>query len=408
MRRASYQRGCLRRLTRKNGTVVWEYRWRELDTDGTVRRRSVVIGDNKQYPNESEAQGAVDRWRLTINQSSGSPALYHISFENLVNHYREHELPDVFLGEKPVAPTDGHKSYATQYAYQNYLKHWILPRWKQHRVDQIKAVQVESWLKNLCSRKGIQLANGTRAKIRNVMSAIYSHAIRWEWIDKNPITSVRQSAKRRNSPDFLDVEEPVALLNVLSEPLRTAVELDAFTGLRRGELIGLQWQDVDFEKLLIHIRRSIVLIVEGPPKTEASRKDVPLDAALAESLLGLRGSSSYRGPTDWVFASQRMKGRQPLWPESLWRRYGKPAVQKAGISKRVGWHTFRHSYTTLLKNNGEDIKVVQELLRHANARVTMDVYAQAMMPAKRAAQSKLVRMVLRLGEQGTPATAVNL
>src|SRR5215469_12928161 len=310
MRRASYQRGCLRRLTRKNGTVVWEYRWRELDTDGTVRRRSVVIGDNKQYPNESEAQGAVDRWRLTINQSSGSPALYHISFENLVNHYREHELPDVFLGEKPVAPTDGHKSYATQYAYQNYLKHWILPRWKQHRVDQIKAVQVESWLKNLCSRKGIQLANGTRAKIRNVMSAIYSHAIRWEWIDKNPITSVRQSAKRRNSPDFLDVEEPVALLNVLSEPLRTAVELDAFTGLRRGELIGLQWQDVDFEKLVIHVRRSIVLMVEGPPKTEASRKDVPLDAALAESLLGLRGSSPYRGPTDWVFASQRMKGRQ--------------------------------------------------------------------------------------------------
>ena len=58
-------------------------------------------------------------------------------------------------------------------------------------------------------------------------------------------------------------------------------------------------------------------------------------------------------------------------------------------------------------NNGEDIKVVQELLRHANARVTMDVYAQAMMPAKRAAQRKLVRMVLRNGEQRTPATAVN-
>ena len=73
----------------------------------------------------------------------------------------------------------------------------------------------------------------------------------------------------------------------------------------------------------------------------------------------------------------------------LWRRYGKPAVHKAGISKRVGWHTFRHSYTTLLKNNGEDIKVVQELLRHANARVTMDVYAQAMMPAKRAGRANL-------------------
>lgn len=86
------------------------------------------------------------------------------------------------------------------------------------------------------------------------------------------------------------------------------------------------------------------------------------------------------------------------------REAGRP---QSRISKRVGWHTFRHSYTTLLKNNGEDIKVVQELLRHANARITMDVYAQAMMPAKRAAQTKLVRMVLRNAEQGTPASSGN-
>lgn len=79
-------------------TVVWEHRWRELDTDGTMRRRSVVIGDLKQYPTESLAQRAVDRLRLTINQSSGSPALRQISFETLVNHYLEHELPDMFLG----------------------------------------------------------------------------------------------------------------------------------------------------------------------------------------------------------------------------------------------------------------------------------------------------------------------
>jgi integrase len=130
MRRATYQRGCLRRLTRKNGTVVWEYRWRELDTDGTVTRRSVVIGDIKQYPTESQAQRAVDCLRLTINQSSGSPGLRQISFETLVHHYRENELPDVFLGRKPVAPIEENKSYATQYAYENYLQHWILPRWK--------------------------------------------------------------------------------------------------------------------------------------------------------------------------------------------------------------------------------------------------------------------------------------
>jgi integrase len=89
-----------------------------------------------------------------------------------------------------------------------------------------------------------------------------------------------------------------------------------------------------------------------------------------------------------------MKGKQPWWPETLWRRYGKPAVARAEISKRVGFHTFRHTYTTLLTQNNEDVKVVQELLRHANSRITLDLYAQAGMPEKRLAQSKVVKMVL--------------
>jgi len=183
-----------------------------------------------------------------------------------------------------------------------------------------------------------------------------------------------------------------------AQPLRTAAELDAFTGLRRGELIGLRWEDVDFENLVIHVRRSVVMMVQGAPKTEASAKDVPLDAALAESLLKLRLVGPYNRETDWVFASPTMKGKQPLWPETLWRRYGRPAVKAAKIEKRVGFHTFRHTYTTLLTQNSEEVKVVQELLRHANSRITLDLYAQAGMPNKRLAQSKLVRMVLNKGE----------
>jgi len=108
----------------------------------------------------------------------------------------------------------------------------------------------------------------------------------------------------------------MALLKELPEPLRTAAELDAFTGLRRGERIGLQWEDVDFENLVIHVRRSVVMMVQGAPKTEASAKDVPLDAALAESLLKLRLVGPYNRETDWVFASPTMKGKQPLWPEN--------------------------------------------------------------------------------------------
>jgi integrase len=136
------------------------------------------------------------------------------------------------------------------------------------------------------------------------------------------------------------------------------------------------------------------MMVEGPPKTEASAKDMPLDPALAESLKRFRYSSTYNKPTDWVFASPGMKGKQPWWPETVWRRYGKPAVAKAEISKRVGFRTFRHTYTTLLTQNNEDVKVVPELLRHANSRITLDLYAQAGMPEKRLAQSKVVKMVL--------------
>jgi integrase len=62
--------------------------------------------------------------------------------------------------------------------------------------------------------------------------------------------------------------------------------------------------------------------------------------------------------------------------------------------KNIGWHTFRHSFGTLLKANGEDVKTVQELLRHANSKITLDVYTQAVNSHKRAAQSKVVQMMV--------------
>lgn len=396
MRRTSYQVGSLKRAKRKKGEV-WEFRWREVQIDGSIRRKNIVIGTLGDYPNESAAQAAVDALRLQINKHTPQQLIRNITLETLANHYRQNELPDIFEGRKPgpEGSDEDRKSYSTQSTYQLYLKNWILPRWRTHRLTEIKAVDVEQWLKNLCfPHTGISLAKGTKAKIRNIMSALFSHAIRWEWMDKNPIRSVRQSAKRQRVPDILSPEEITAILSRLPEPLRTAVELDAFTGLRRGELIGLQWQDVDFDNLVIHVRRSVVQMVDGSTKTEASAKDVPLDGELADSLLRFKHASPYDRDIDWVFASWRMKGKQPLWPDSLWNRHGKPAVKAAGVGKRVSYHTFRHTFGTLLSANGENPKVVQELLRHATLKVTTDVYLQALSPEKREAQTRLVRMVL--------------
>lgn len=83
----------------------------------------------------------------------------------------------------PDAADDDRKSYATQVTYEGYLKKWILPRWGAYRLTDVKAVEVEKWLKTLCFKKtGVPLARGSKAKIRNIMSVLYSHAIRWEWI----------------------------------------------------------------------------------------------------------------------------------------------------------------------------------------------------------------------------------
>jgi len=82
------------------------------------------------------------------------------------------------------------------------------------------------------------------------------------------------------------------------------------------------------------------------------------------------------------------------------------AVKASGIQGRIGWHTFRRTYAALLKANGEDIKTVQELLRHANSLVTMNLYAQAVTKVKRKGQSRLVSMLLDGNPQNESTTAI--
>jgi integrase len=393
LRRARYQKGSLKRVRRKSGEAVWVFRWYETQIDGTKKYRKAVVGSVDEFKTEAAAQQTVDALRLTINAQTPRQQLQALSIETLVQHYREHEMPDTFSKGQPhklhdYVGVEGRKSYATQETYEGYLKKWILPRWQSYRLNDVRAFQVEQWLHS------VPLAQGSRAKIRNIMSALYSHAIRWEWINRNPITAVRQSAKRSKIPTILTIEQIQALLAHLGEPCRTAVLLDASTGLRVGELLGLKWADVDFEKLEINVTRSVVKQKIGPCKTEASHKPIPLDAELAEQLRNWRLKAPYNRTEDWIFASPHRRGRQPYWPGALFRAQLKPGLEAIGIRRDVGWHTLRHTFGTLMKANGEDIKTIQELLRHANYRVTADVYTQAMTPAKRQAQTKVVRLIL--------------
>jgi integrase len=370
--RTRYQDGCLTTEKRKRGPDVWVFLWRETDTNGERRQRKLTIGSVKEYT-ESAAKKEIAALRAEINKEHGPETVsrFKLTLGQIVGHYIQKELPS--------------KAHSTATIYKLNLNNWILPRWKDYRLRDVKAVAVEDWLASLT------LAPATKAKLRNIMHAVFEHAIRYEWSEKNPISSVRQSAKRQRIPDVLTPEETKALLSELEQPYLAMVVLDAAAGLRRSELLALKWSDLDFEKLEINISRAVVHQVLGDVKTEASEKPVPMTSVLADVLRDWKGRSKYGGSDDWVFASDRKHGKQPLWPDTLLKNHIRPAAVRAGIQKQVGFHTFRHSLATLLKANGEDMKTVQELLRHANPGITMALYAQAVTPAKRAAQEKVLQ-----------------
>jgi integrase len=388
MQRTRIQRGGINLDVSSSGKKIWVFRWREIRLDGRRVQRKRVIGTEAQYPTRKAAESAARVFRLDL-VDRGPGGQVRITMQELVDHFRKRELVD--RGE------DG-RAYSTRDRCESVLDCWILPRWKKTPIDEIRTVAVEDWLRS------ISRAKGTKSKIRNTMSVLYNHAIRWEFTDKNPITGpvrgsgVRQSSKRERIPDLLEVEEFQRLQAELRVRERILVWLDMTSGLRRGELAGLRWEDVRFPDLTIMARRSVVDQVVGSVKTEASKRPIPIDAYIAEDLLSWYRTTKYNRPEDYVFATDasragKKRGKQPLWLSKVMQYHIQPAAQRVGIAKRLGWHTFRRTYTTLLHANGEDVKVVQELLRHGSARITMDVYAQAVTPAKRKAQEKVVSIL---------------
>jgi integrase len=395
---ARYQNGCLQKISRKDGVERWQFRWLKKGADGISRERKKTIGPVKDYPeNSKKLQDLLAGLRLNIN-TDGPTNLTSITMAEAVEHYKLHELAD-----------SGHegKAYSTRNRKTRVLNRWILPHWGKLDLKVVKTVAVEQWLKTLVTSKfgkPKRLAGGTREKIRDAMSTVFNHAIRWEFADRNPITGpvkgsgVRVSGKRERTPDILEVQEMHLLLGALGIREKAMVFLDMPSGLRRGELAGLKWGDFDFKNLHVSVTRSLVDQHVGPVKTEASRKLMPIDDYVAHDLLAWYEVTPYKKPSDYVWATDAnragaKRGKQPVWLSTVMRDYIQPAARKVGINKKISWHTFRHTFSTLLKGNGEDVKVVQELLRHSTAKMTLDTYTQALSPQKRAAQSKVVGMI---------------
>jgi len=353
-----YGSGFLSRLKRVNGDVI-AYRWYQ---DGKGKKR--ILGLASELKTEAAAWKEVERLGLdkrdcpeTVNQ--------------LAQHWLEKE--------------SSRRAYSTMATNKGYLNNWILPAWGSRLVNEVKAVAVESWLGDL------KLALGSKKKIRDIMHLLYEHGIRYEFLERNPISKVRQGGKRLATPSRLDAIQLRRLLAALPKRERLMVLLDFGTGLRRGELSGLKWGDINFEEKVTP-SRSIVAQRAGDVKTTTSGKTIPLDAALIEELKEWRAETPYSSDGDYVFASTKKKGKQPYWMSKIMQICIKPVAARLDIPLK-GFHTLRHSYTTLLRQNGNNPKVVQDLLRHASYQITANVYDEAMSAEKRQAHSEVIRLV---------------
>ncbi len=356
-KRQRVQFGWVSLKARKRGPDVWVLRYRENLSNGVTTRRSAIIGSVQEFPNESQARKAALSWLFSMNAetSSGTP----VSFGAVIRRYLAEEIPE---------------RISTASRYRCWLKNHVEPKWRDHPVEQIKPLLVEDWLKRL------DLAPKSKSHLKNLMH--------------NPMSLVRvkDSSKRQREPKALSVGEFRKLLEHVPEPFRTMCIVAMCLGLRVSEILGLRWRDIDWEGLRLAVRQAYVYGNQGEVKTQASHRWMPLDNSLAEKL---RQHKARVAPLvkseDWVFANPETG--KPYWPGRIQENWLVPAAQKAGLG-RIGWHTFRHSHSTLLHALGVDLKVQQELLRHADIRTTMNIYTQAVPTALREANSKVVRLVL--------------
>jgi integrase len=280
--------------------------------------------------------------------------------------------------------------YSTSQSYKTYLNGYIKAQWGDQDLVTLgqNPFWVEKWLRELPK------APKTKAHIKGLMHRLFEYGMKWRMIpiQRNPmeLVEVRGVSKRVRKPRVLTVKQYHLLLPVIPEPYCTMVVLAQCLGLRVSEILGLQWHDLDFGSLVLRARRGVVQGRVDHVKSEYSEDDVPLDPAVVQVLYDWqkRCPASVEG---WLFPNPAT-GR-PYHASEICKNYIRPAGEKLGLGK-IGWHTFRHTYRTLLDETGAPMKVQQELMRHANIQTTMNVYGSAMLESKRSANSKIVRLVL--------------
>lgn len=287
-----------------------------------------------------------------------------VTLSNLVERYKSESL-DV--------------RHSTRASYLSRLNRYIVPLWGGMAISEIKPLDVERKINDL------QLSNKTKSHIKAQMHRLFEFAMKCELIEfqRNPMLSVeiRGVRPRVRRKQVLTPDQFQTLLSNADLRLQTMMTLACCLGLRPSEFLGLQWLDLDVTRGVLMVCRSITgLHVEGT-KTPDSEDEIVLDPDVLALLLRWREECP-DSEQKWLFPN--VDTGRPFHADSLRDDHLHPAGQTIGIPN-LGWYAFRHTYRTILDDEGTPIGVQQTLMRHSDVRTTMNHYGSAYEKTKRRA-----------------------
>jgi integrase len=431
--RQRFQRGSLRQVARANNKWAWEYRY----TDPASGKDKSMYLSAEQFPTEIAVSRHLEAFVLKLNSENPTQAIHEPTFNAILERFIEEEKLLVIKQRRPGEPSsgEGELSYSTAVSYLSVIKQ-VRGKWGTTHVTRMKPVQVQDWLKKM------DAAPKTKGHIKAIMHRLYEKAMLWELVEwqRNPmeLVEIKGISKRQKKPIVLTVEQYYQLLELLPQPYRTMVIVAQCTGLRAEEVLALEWRDIDFENLSMKVERAVVHGRVESVKTEYSEDELPLDPDFASVLLDWKMQCQKKAETE---EPTQLSGLDLLFPspvtgrhyhtapiqqdyirpagcclvecpkcgarEGVWCLTGSPTPngkrlplhkerwEAAGKYSSVGWHAFRHTYRSWLDDTGAPVGVQQKLMRHAQVSTTMNVYGNALMDAKREANSKVVRRALR-------------
>lgn len=267
--------------------------------------------------------------------------------------------------------------------------------------EELDSNTAQAWVNGMISDS---YAVSTVRKAFNLLKAAYSDAVRRHAIPYNPLDAVKLPKQTKTEPNALDAQQRaklLAFLNVADDtPVNIAVKIALHTGMREQELCGMRWKDVDLKSGVIHIRNVIGRdggkTYEKEPKVGSSRRDVPISAEV-EDLLKIRRSEMAEACmeagvplTNEHHVFGYIDGRY-MSPYTLYRKW-KAIAESLGLVGTEGkvptFHDLRHTFATAAIASGADVKSVSSIMGHANAAMTLNIYATADSEAKRRAMER--------------------